>query len=112
MYTLLSYLPTVLLQTPYTQYVKERIFDPLGLSSTTFFGKVATGSGNMEEGISRDHVNRTEDLFGQGILRSMPYWIPVDGNDGSREFVNSPLTSLAQSFNYSTIWCGRRDYEC
>ncbi|KAK0186865.1 beta-lactamase/transpeptidase-like protein [Armillaria mellea] len=83
MYTLLSYLPTVLLQTPYTQYVKERIFDPLGLSSTTFFGKVATESGNLAEGISRDHVNRTEDLFGQGILRSMPYWIPVDGNDGS-----------------------------
>lgn len=83
MYTLLSYLPTVLLQTPYTRYVKEHIFDPLGLSSTTFFGKVAAESGELAEGISRDHVNRTEDLFGQGVLRSMPYWIPIDGNDGS-----------------------------
>lgn len=85
MYTLLSYLPTVLLQskTPYTQYVKEHIFDPLGLSSTTFFGKVAMESGNLAEGITRDQVNRTEDLFGQGTLRSMPYWIPADGNDGS-----------------------------
>ncbi|KAK0470762.1 beta-lactamase/transpeptidase-like protein, partial [Armillaria novae-zelandiae] len=83
MYTLLSYLPTVLLQIPYTRYVKEHIFDPLGLGSTTFFGKVATESGDLAEGISRDHVNRTEDLFGQGVLRSMPYWIPVDENDGS-----------------------------
>ncbi len=112
MYTLLSYLPTVLLQTPYTQYVKEHIFDPLGLSSTTFFGKVATESGNLAEGISRDHVNRTEDLFGRGTLRSMPYWIPVDGNDGSRECMNPPLTSSAGVRKYSTIWCGRRDYEC
>ncbi|KAK0458282.1 beta-lactamase/transpeptidase-like protein [Desarmillaria tabescens] len=85
MYTLLSYLPTVVLpsRTPYTQYVKEHIFDPLGLSSTTFFGNIALESGNLAEGISRDKVNRTEDLFGQGTLRSMPYWIPVDGNDGS-----------------------------
>ncbi|KAG7440325.1 beta-lactamase/transpeptidase-like protein [Guyanagaster necrorhizus] len=85
MYTLLSYLPTVLLPSriPYTQYVKEHIFDPLGLSSTTFSGNVALESGNLAEGIARDQVNRTEDLFGQGILRSMPYWISVDGNDGS-----------------------------
>jgi len=40
MYAILSYLPTALLPSkiPFARYVKQHIFDPLGMTSTTLTG--------------------------------------------------------------------------
>ncbi|KAF5391208.1 hypothetical protein D9757_003079 [Collybiopsis confluens] len=76
MYTVLSYLPEVVLHIPFTHFVKNNIFLPLGLHSTTYSGDVAEKSGNLASGFARDKVNRTKDIFGRGIPRSIPFWSP------------------------------------
>ncbi|KIK64017.1 hypothetical protein GYMLUDRAFT_40239 [Collybiopsis luxurians FD-317 M1] len=83
MYTVLSYLPEVLLRIPFTHYVKEHIFLPLGLHSTTYSADVAENSGNLASGFARDKVNETEDIFGMGIPRTIPFWNPRGGEDGN-----------------------------
>ncbi|KAK0186837.1 beta-lactamase/transpeptidase-like protein [Armillaria mellea] len=87
MYMLLSYLPEILLpdKPPFARYVKEHIFEPLGLTSTTYSVNVARASGNLAQGMARDRVNKTENLFGMGIPRAMrhPNWFLAGGEDGN-----------------------------
>ncbi|KAK0489936.1 beta-lactamase/transpeptidase-like protein [Armillaria luteobubalina] len=87
MYMLLSYLPEILLphKPPFARYVKEHIFEPLGLTSTTYSVDVARASGNLAQGMARDGVNKTEDLFGKGNPRAMrhPNWFLAGGEDGN-----------------------------
>ncbi|KIK54979.1 hypothetical protein GYMLUDRAFT_99753 [Collybiopsis luxurians FD-317 M1] len=83
MYTVLSYIPEVLLKVPFTRYVKEHIFVPLGLKSTTYSAHEAQENGNLACGFGREHVNRTEDIFSRGIPRAMPYWSRDAGENGS-----------------------------
>ncbi|KAJ8082742.1 hypothetical protein PM082_008598 [Marasmius tenuissimus] len=70
MYTLLSHLPTVLhpSRPPFARYVKEHIFDRLGLESTTYSLRVAS-----------------EDVFGKGKPKAMRYmgWFSDEGEDGN-----------------------------
>ncbi|KAE9390134.1 beta-lactamase/transpeptidase-like protein [Gymnopus androsaceus JB14] len=65
MYTTLSYIPEVLLKVPFTRYVKEHIFLPLNLTSTTYSADIAEESGNLANGFEREGVNKTEDIFGE-----------------------------------------------
>ncbi|KAK0200076.1 beta-lactamase/transpeptidase-like protein [Desarmillaria ectypa] len=87
MYMLLSYLPELLLphKPPFARYVKEHIFEPLGLTSTTYSVDVAQASGNLVQGMARDGVNKTENLFGMGTPRAMwhPNWFLAGDEDGN-----------------------------
>ncbi|KAK0458256.1 beta-lactamase/transpeptidase-like protein [Desarmillaria tabescens] len=87
MYMLLSYLPELLLphKPPFARYVKEHIFEPLGLVSTTYSVDVARASGNLVQGMARDGVNKTENLFGMGTPRAMwhPSWFLAGDEDGN-----------------------------
>ncbi|KAK7449640.1 hypothetical protein VKT23_013115 [Stygiomarasmius scandens] len=78
MYTVLSYLPKTLIPSlpSYARYVKDNIFVPLGLNQTTFDSYTAEKSGNLAQGLARDHVNKTENLFGKGTTRILPHWNP------------------------------------
>ncbi|KAE9393923.1 beta-lactamase/transpeptidase-like protein [Gymnopus androsaceus JB14] len=91
MYTTLSYIPEVLLKVPFTRYVKEHIFVPLNLTSTTYSADIfvplnltsttysadiAEESGNLANGFEREGVNKTENVFGMGTPRALPYWSP------------------------------------
>ncbi|KAJ3740199.1 beta-lactamase/transpeptidase-like protein [Lentinula detonsa] len=83
MYTVLSYLPDVLTHVPFTHYVKNHLFIPLGLNSTTYSSVVAEESGNLADGFGRDGVNKSENLLGAGTPRAMPFWNPYGGEDGN-----------------------------
>jgi CubicO group peptidase (beta-lactamase class C family) len=87
MYTLLSYLPTALLpdNLPFARYVKERVLDPLGLSSTTYSPSVAEESGHLADPIAREGIDKDKDIFGKGKTRAMrfPGWFLDEGEDGS-----------------------------
>ncbi|KAK7050046.1 hypothetical protein VNI00_005478 [Paramarasmius palmivorus] len=86
MYMLLGYLPTVTLAEKPTiaTYIKEHIFNPLGLSSATYSLASARWSGHLVDPIVRE-VNKTEDLFGRGKPRVLRYptWFQEDREDGS-----------------------------
>ncbi|KAG5643819.1 hypothetical protein DXG03_009596 [Asterophora parasitica] len=83
MYTLLSYLPTVVLSSkiPFARYVKAHIFEPLGLTSTTYSYDVAK-LGHLADGIAKSEVNLTADPFG-GTPRAIPFWFQKGGEDGN-----------------------------
>ncbi|KAK1222394.1 hypothetical protein PQX77_014727 [Marasmius sp. AFHP31] len=87
MYTLLSHLPTVLhpSRPSFAHYVKEHIFDRLGLESATYSHKVARESGNLADPLAREGVNKSEDLFGKGKPRAMRYpgWFLNEDGDGN-----------------------------
>lgn len=85
MYTLLSYLPKLLLpsKTRFEQYVHENIFVPLGMRSTTYSYDLAKKTGKLANGFGREGVNQTQDLFGPGTPRAMEYWNQAGGEDGN-----------------------------
>ncbi|KAJ6588019.1 beta-lactamase/transpeptidase-like protein [Mycena capillaripes] len=83
MYTLLSYLPPVLVGVPFETYVNDFILQPLGMNSTTFFSKNAAESGHLADGMGRDGVNQTEDMFGMGQVRAYPFWVPSNEISGA-----------------------------
>jgi hypothetical protein len=53
------------------------------MNSTTYFSKTAADSGNLADGLGRDGVSQTEDVFGLGQVRAYPFWAPNEGNPGS-----------------------------
>ncbi|KAJ7249404.1 beta-lactamase/transpeptidase-like protein [Mycena rebaudengoi] len=84
MYSVLSYLPTALLpgHPPFARYVKEYIFDPLGLNSTTYSFATANETGRMADGFVRLAINNTENPIGPGTPVVVPYWLPNVREDG------------------------------
>ncbi|KAJ6536834.1 beta-lactamase/transpeptidase-like protein [Mycena capillaripes] len=74
MYTTLSHLPPALLNTTYERYVHDNIIAPLGMDATTFFYAEAVKTGRLAEGFLRQDANLTEDPFGQGTVRVLPFW--------------------------------------
>ncbi|KAG5650787.1 hypothetical protein H0H81_011070 [Sphagnurus paluster] len=83
MYTLASYLPTLLLPSkiPFARYVKQNIFEPLGMKSSTYSYDIAK-LGHLADGIARQGINYT-DLLGSGTPRALPYWSTQGGEDGN-----------------------------
>ncbi|KAL0567550.1 hypothetical protein V5O48_014446 [Marasmius crinis-equi] len=80
-YGVLSYLPEVLsTKMKFARYVKQHIFDPLGMSSSTFSHDVALKSGNVASGVGRD--NMTDPDLTKATPRTMPSWAN-DTEDGS-----------------------------
>ncbi|KAJ7487901.1 beta-lactamase/transpeptidase-like protein [Mycena latifolia] len=74
MYTVLSYLPQALLNVTYEDYVRDNIFVPLGLDSTTYFYADAVKTGRLADGFCREDANMTEDPFSTGTIRALPFW--------------------------------------
>ena len=89
MYNLLSYLPTALLPSriSFSRYVKQHIFDPLGLSSTTYSCDVARASGNLADGMVRQVVKTGV------VVRTFPC-LSGGGDDGDGKLVNFHYESL------------------
>ncbi|KAJ6566564.1 beta-lactamase/transpeptidase-like protein [Mycena capillaripes] len=100
MYTLLSYFPPLLLGIPFEQYVSDFITEPLGMLSTTYMSEVAEKTGNLADGMMRDGVDQTEDVFGVGTVRPIPYWDP-SGEVGN---INSGSGGIISNANDMAIW--------
>ncbi|KAF7299684.1 Beta-lactamase class penicillin binding protein [Mycena chlorophos] len=95
MYEVLSYLPTVLLphQPPFSEYVQENIFDPLGMNSSTYSSISANATGRMADSFGRVGNTTTNPLLPTEIY-PMPFWLPT-GEAG--DFASGPggvITSL------------------
>jgi CubicO group peptidase (beta-lactamase class C family) len=83
MYITLSHLPPLLTGVPYGRYVKENIFDRLGMSSTGYSYQNANSNGQRADGMARQGLDVYEDPFA-GRPRSTKYWTSqVGGDDGS-----------------------------
>ncbi|KAJ7185375.1 beta-lactamase/transpeptidase-like protein [Mycena filopes] len=101
MYTLLSALPPLLAGIPFETYVNDFMLEPLGMTSTTYYSKIAAESGHLAEGLGRDGVNRTEDPFGVGRVQPLPYWAPNDGVPGNANSGDGGVISNAKDM---AIW--------
>ncbi|KAL1678405.1 beta-lactamase/transpeptidase-like protein [Schizophyllum commune] len=94
MYGALSYLPTLVLPThpPIARYVKEHIFDPLGLNDTTYSSRAAIKSGRLADPLTRQ-VNYTGDIFGKGTPRVYPFFIDTDEEGGFNSGAGGVISS-------------------
>lgn len=108
MYTALSYLPQLLVGTPYGDYVKQHIFTPLGLNATTYSYDVAKASGHLADGFDREGLNRSEDVFGKGTPRAMEYpgWDLPGGESGNCMSTSVPDTFLSATNEYRVVLSG------
>ncbi|KAG6826577.1 hypothetical protein H0H92_015277, partial [Tricholoma furcatifolium] len=99
MYTLLSYLPTVLLPSkiPFARYVKEQIIDPLGLTSTTYAYDVAK-SGQLADGFSRQNINYSSNPF-LGTPKKFPFWTTFGGVNASSEDGNKVAVTVSYTLS-------------
>ncbi|KAJ7155199.1 beta-lactamase/transpeptidase-like protein [Mycena filopes] len=79
MYTVLSYLPTLLLNTTFEQYVRDNILAPLGMDSTTYFYADAVKTGRLADSFLREGANLTEDPFALGtpLTRPQAIWLQM-----------------------------------
>jgi CubicO group peptidase (beta-lactamase class C family) len=108
MYSLLSYLPTLVLPSkiPFTRYVKQHIFDPLDMTSTTYSYDIANASGQLAEGMTKQG-NFSGNIFANGTVRALPFLARGGGEDGSGEYYEySKLSILIQSFNLALSGAG------
>ncbi|KAJ7144411.1 beta-lactamase/transpeptidase-like protein [Mycena epipterygia] len=94
MYTLLSCFPPLLVGIQFEKYVNDFILAPLGMQSTTaqacastYSSERAAKSGNLADGMARDGVNRTRDVFGAGRVRAIPYWAPSKDVEGYNQAI-------------------------
>ncbi|KAJ7766340.1 beta-lactamase/transpeptidase-like protein [Mycena maculata] len=101
MYTLISHFPQLLVGIPFETYVNDFIIEPLGMRSTTYFSGKAEESGNLADGMARDGVNQTKDVFGQGTVRALPFWAPNKGDPGH---VLSGAGGVISNANDLAIW--------
>ena len=84
MYTVLSELPPATTGQNFARYVKQYIFDPLNMTSTTYSYELADASGRRADGMARYGINYySSDPFA-GIPRNVTYWSSTKGGeDGS-----------------------------
>ncbi|KAJ7144400.1 beta-lactamase/transpeptidase-like protein [Mycena epipterygia] len=101
MYTLLSYFPPLLVGIQFEKYVNDFILAPLGMQSTTYSSERAARSGNLADGMARDSVNRTRDVFGAGRVRAIPYWAPSKDGEG---YYFSGAGGVISNANDMAIW--------
>ncbi|KAG6826128.1 hypothetical protein H0H92_001047 [Tricholoma furcatifolium] len=82
MYTLMGSLqPRLLNGTSFAQYVKNNIFVPLGLNSTTYSYQVANATGNLADGMARQNWNLySGDVFA-GTPAAAKWWAGTNAGD-------------------------------
>jgi CubicO group peptidase (beta-lactamase class C family) len=96
MYMLLSSLPPLLLpsKTPFSQYVTQNIFNPLGMDSTTYSLEKASLSGLMADGLTREGVNVSGNPLGDGKVRIIPFWPKIaEEDDGHGQLSSASHTN-------------------
>ena len=104
MYSILSYLPTALLPSKisFARYVKQHIFDPLGMTSTTYSSQVAAATGHLADGIARQVTDAGDEKV---IFRALPYWLP-SGEDGNSKSLTVLTAHATHSVTVaSLLWC-------
>ncbi|KAG5642300.1 hypothetical protein DXG03_003044 [Asterophora parasitica] len=83
MYITLSHLPELLVGKPFGRYVKENIFEPLGMTSTTYSYQLADSNRQRADGMAREGLDVYTDPFA-GTPRAVKYWTSqTGGEDGS-----------------------------
>ncbi|KAF7297131.1 Beta-lactamase domain-containing protein [Mycena indigotica] len=89
MYAVLSYLPTVLLPSKpsLAKYVKENIFDQLGMKSSTYSFTWANATGKMADSFARE-ANATTNPLLPGRTHPIPFWLQLGGDQGN--FASGP----------------------
>lgn len=95
MYMLGAHLISTYSGRPYTQFVKERIWDPLNMTSTTFSAKQAAHSGRL---------THTWTSLG----RRIPFWFPdewIELNAGPGGIISSVVDLVSSSLRPSTATC-------
>jgi CubicO group peptidase (beta-lactamase class C family) len=80
MYITLSDLPPRLVGIPYGRYVKENIFDRLGMTSTGFSYQNANSRGQRADGMARQGIDVYSSPFA-GTPRAVKYWTAMTGGD-------------------------------
>jgi CubicO group peptidase (beta-lactamase class C family) len=84
MYTVLSQLPVATTGQNFARYVKQNIFDPLNMTSTTYSYEVANLNGHRAEGMAREGIDYYNGDPWSGIPRNVTYWlssaVDEDGN--------------------------------
>ncbi|KAF9463773.1 beta-lactamase/transpeptidase-like protein [Collybia nuda] len=73
MYMVLAYVSQLLKKMPFARVVKQNIFDPLGMISTTYSFDVANASGQLADGMTRRN----------GTVRAYPFRSALGGEDGN-----------------------------
>ncbi|KAF9461080.1 beta-lactamase/transpeptidase-like protein [Collybia nuda] len=91
MYMVLAYVTQLHTKMPFTRFVKQHIFEPLGLNATTYSFEVANASGQLADGLT--HHN--------GTIRAFPYWSKPGGEDGNIESGPGGVISTATDM---AIW--------
>lgn len=111
MYGVLSSLPTAVLpeKPSYARYVKEHIFDPLQMNSTTFALAVANATGKLADGFTRENINVTENPLGPGTTRVLPYFFPPTTENGDSAFHSFSSLHINKTYNFprSDLRAGR-----
>ena len=74
--------------------MKKHVFEPSGLKSTTYSYDIAKRTGHLANGIGREGVNKSQDLFGKGTPRPMEYWNKAGADIGSCKVLLLFLPSL------------------
>ncbi|KAG5646096.1 hypothetical protein DXG03_004335 [Asterophora parasitica] len=83
MYITLSHLPDLLVGKPFGRYIRDNIFVPLGMNSTTYSVDLANSNGQRADGMSREGLDPYVDPFA-GTPRAVRYWAsPINGEDGN-----------------------------
>jgi CubicO group peptidase (beta-lactamase class C family) len=83
MYITLSDFPPRLVGVPYGRYVKENIFDRLGMTSSGFSYQNANSRGQRADGMARQGLDVYSSPFA-GSPRAVKYWTAqTGGDDGS-----------------------------
>ncbi|KAJ7261002.1 beta-lactamase/transpeptidase-like protein [Mycena rebaudengoi] len=121
MYIVLSYLPTALIpgRPPFARYVKQHIFDPLGMKSTTYSFAEANETGRMADGFVRFNINYTDNpedgnlLSGPGGVLStatdMAQWLKMLLLNGQHPETNAtviPGDVIQKVADGVSIWVG------
>ncbi|KAL0577108.1 hypothetical protein V5O48_004861 [Marasmius crinis-equi] len=82
-YSFLSYLPEIhpSIKTPFARYIKQHVFDRLGMKDTTFSFAVANDTGRLASGVSRENISFEAGGKPTGRARQMPFWLTNDGGE-------------------------------
>jgi CubicO group peptidase (beta-lactamase class C family) len=110
MYTVLAYLPQVLLNTTYEKYVHDNIITPLGMDATTYFYVDAVKTGRLADGFFRQDANLTDDPFAEGTVRALPFW--DQSTKGHRKFHDHSFADVDLTLSFSFFRQWRSHIQC
>ncbi|KAJ6520594.1 beta-lactamase/transpeptidase-like protein [Mycena vulgaris] len=102
MYAVLSYIPTAVLPSKpsLAHYLKDNVFEPLGMNSTTYSFACANATGKLADSFAQEGDATVNPLL-PAPSHALPFWLQVGGDDGN--FASGP-GGLISSTNDIIIW--------